>query len=69
MLSSHPIQAPRVVDPHNYLIPDIARRAKQTRLGNGCYRTRPTTDLFEPGLGSYDVVMTADQVIRGYVKT
>lgn len=70
MLPPHAGQAARVVDPHNYIIPDIARRRLQSSIGDGCYRTRPSTGTGgTPNMNNWDVVMTADQELARYVKT
>jgi hypothetical protein len=70
MFPTYASEAPRVVDPHNYIIPDVMRQRTAQRIGDGCYRTRPTTATAgEPNMNNWDVVMTADQEIARYVKS
>lgn len=56
------------VKPHDYMLPDIDFQSTRTRIGIGCYRTRPTSDSSFAQLSNWDVIMRAEQEVMRYNK-
>lgn len=52
---------PPEIDPHNYVILDHYTHSAVSRIGPGCYRTRPTADSDCVKLRNWDIKGVQDR--------